>query len=73
MKLTGIPIVIGAQKTIPMGIDKWIKRRRNQGTRREHSSDNIIKIGENTENRPADLKRLAATQTPVKDHYPTLV
>ena len=32
-----------------------------------------IEIGENTEKSPGDLRRLAVTQTPVKDHRLTLV
>ena len=34
----------------------------------DYPNYNIIKIGENTEKSPGDLRRLAFTQTPVKDH-----
>ena len=33
----------------------------------------IIKIGQNTEKSPGDLRRLAVTQTPIEDHQLTLV
>ena len=33
----------------------------------------IIKVGQNTEKRSGDLRRLAVTQTPVKNHQLTLV
>ena len=33
----------------------------------------FIKIGQNTEKSPGDLRRLAVTQTPVKDHQLTLI
>ena len=33
-----------------------------------HRNYCIIEIGQNTEKSPGDLRRLAVTQTPVKDH-----
>ena len=48
-------------------------RLRNQRTNRDHLDYNIIKIGLKTEKSPGDLRRLAVTQTPVKDHQLTLV
>ena len=33
-----------------------------------HSNYNIIENGKNTEKSPEDLRRLAVSQTPVKDH-----
>ena len=33
-----------------------------------HPDYSIIKIGQNTEKSPGDLRRLALTQTPVEDH-----
>ena len=41
---------------------------KNQRTRGDHSDYSIIKIGQNTEKSPLDLRRLAVTQTPVKNH-----
>ena len=34
----------------------------------DYLNDSIIKIGQNTEKSPEDLRRLAVTQIPVKDH-----
>ena len=40
---------------------------RNKGMSRDHSNFYIIENGQNTEKSPEDLRRLAVTQTPVKD------
>ncbi len=37
-------------------------------TNGDHLNCNIIVNGQNTEKSPGDLRRLAVTQTPVKDH-----
>ncbi len=34
-----------------------------------YSISDIVKIGQNTEKSPEDLRRLAVTQTPMKDHH----
>ncbi len=39
----------------------------------DHSNNNIIENGQNTEKSPGDLRRLAVTQTPVKGHQLTMV
>ena len=64
--ITAIPIVIGmlGKKTSGIGI-----QRKN----RDHPDYCIGKIGQNTEESPGDLRRLAITQTPVKDHQLMLV
>ena len=52
------------------------KRTRSVGNRRknrDHPSYRMVVIGQNTEKTPGDLRRLAITQTPVKDHQLTLV
>ena len=72
MKVTVIPIVIGAFGTIPKLLIKETGRLRNKRTR-EDPNYSIIKIGYNTEKSSGDLKRLAVTQTPVEDHLLTLV
>ena len=60
MKVTIIPIVIGAFAAIIKGLLKGL----------EHSEDHpnyyIIASSQNTEKSPGDLRRLAVTQTPVK-------
>ena len=40
---------------------------------RDHPNTSIVEIGQNTKKSPGDLRRLAVTQTPVKDHQLTLV
>ena len=34
----------------------------------DHPDLSIVQIGQNAEKSPGDLRRLAVTQTPVKDH-----
>ena len=45
----------------------------NKDTGRDHLNYSHNKIGQNTEKSPGDLRKLGVTQTPVKDHQPTLV
>ena len=49
-------------------IDKGTGRFRNKRKCGDHSNNCIIEIVRNTEKSPGDLKRLAVTQTPVKNH-----
>ena len=35
---------------------------------KKHPNNSIIEDGQNSEKSPGDLRRLAVTQTPVKDH-----
>ena len=62
MKVTIIPIVIGAFGTVTEGLFKGLKdlerRRRTSG---DHPNNYIIEIGQNTEKSPGDLRRLAVT------------
>ena len=39
----------------------------------DHPNNNITEIDQNTEESPGNLKRLAFTQTPVRNHQLTLV
>ena len=45
----------------------------NKRTGGEHPDYNIIRISQNTEKSPGDLRRFAVTQTPVENHQLTLV
>ena len=70
MKVTFTPIVIGAHSH-----RRIIKRTERLGNRRTsgyHSDFYIVEIRQNTEKSPEDLRRLAVTQTSVKDHQLTL-
>ena len=69
MKVTIIPIVIGAFGSVtkgPGGFKSW----RPSG---DHPNNSIIENGQNTEKSPWDLRRLAVTQSSVKDHQLTLM
>ena len=48
-------------------------RLENKRTSRDHNDNSIIKIGQNTEKSPGDLRRLAITQTPVRNYRLMLV
>ena len=68
--MTIIPVVIGAFRTVTKGLLKGLGIRR---TSRDPPNYYIIENGQNTEKSPGDLRRLAVTQTPVKDHQLTLM
>ena len=55
----------------PQRIDKGIEGLGNKS--RAHLDDINIKIGQNTEKSPGDLRRLVVTHTPVRNHQQTQV
>ena len=57
----------------PQRFDKGTGKMRNQRACGDYWDYKIIKIGQNTEKSPGDLKRLAVAQTPLKDHQLTLM
>ena len=58
----------------PQRLGKETGRVGNRGTSRYHPNHtSIVKISQNIEKSPGDLRRLAVTQTPVKDYQLTLV
>ena len=61
MKVTVIPIVLGALGKIPKGLVKGLGNKRTSGNHPDYS---IMKIGQNTEKSSGDLKRLV-TETPL--------
>ena len=69
IKVTIMLIVIGAFGTVT----KRPGRFRSWRPSGDHPNNSIIENDKNTENCPADLRRLAVTQTPVKDHQLTLM
>ena len=69
MKVTIIPIVIGAFGTVT----KETGRLGSWRTSGDHPNYYIIENGQNTEKSPGDLRRLAVTQAPVKNHQLTLM
>ena len=54
-------------------LGKETGRIRNQRMSGDHSDYSVIKIDQNTQKSPGDLRRLAVTQTPVKAHQLMLV
>ena len=50
----------------PGGLGSW-------RTGRDYPNDSIAENGQNPETSPGDLRRLAITQTPVKNHQLTLM
>ena len=68
MKVTIIPIVIGAFGTATKGLLKGTGRFGSWRTSGDHLNYSIIENGQNTEKSPGDLRRLAVSQNPVKDH-----
>ena len=62
MKVSVIPIVIGALGTVTKGLVKGLEDLEIRGW------VETIETGQNTEKSPGHLKRLVVTQTPVKDY-----
>ena len=73
MKMTVIPILISALSTVPKGLVKGLENLEKNWISGDHPNYNIIKIGQNTEKSPGDLRRLAVTQTLVKAYQLTLI
>ena len=69
--MTIIPNVIVAFGTVTKGLLKGLEGLEVGG--RVEINYNIIENGQNTEKSPGDLRRLAVTQTPVKNHQLTLM
>ena len=73
MKVTFIPIVIGAFGTVTKGLLKGLEDLEVLKTSGDHPNYSIIENTQNTEKSPRDTRRLAVTQTPVKNHQLTLM
>ena len=56
----------------PQRINEETGRLGNKRTSRDNPDYGIIKIGQNTEKSPGDLRWIATTHTPMKDHRITL-
>ncbi len=69
--MTIIPIVIGVLGRVTKGLLKGLEDFEVGGW--EYPNYYIIENDQNTEKSPGDLKRLAVTQTPVKNHQLTLM
>ena len=73
MKVTIVPIVIGALGTVTKGLLKGLEDLGSWRTGRDYPNYSIAVDGQNTATSPGDLRRLAVTQTPVKNHQLTLM
>ena len=73
MEVTIIPIVIGAFGTVTKGLFKGQEDLEVGGRVGDHPNNSIIENGQNTEKSPGDLRRLAVTQSPVKNHQMSLM
>ena len=73
MKVTIIPIVIGALSTVTKELVQDLENFEIKRTSGNHPNYCIIEIGQNIEKSPGDLRRLAVNQTPVKDHQLMLI
>ena len=68
MQVTIIPIVIGDYGTLTKGLLKGLVDLEVSGRVETIQNYSIIMNGQNIEKSPGDLRRLAITQTLVKDH-----
>ena len=66
--MTIVPIVIGAFGTVTKELLKGPGALGSWRTGRDYPNDSIIENGQNTEKSSGDLRRLAVTQSPSKDH-----
>ena len=66
MKL--IPIVIGTLGMVTKGLVPEL-----EDLEIDHLNYNIVEIGQNTEESPRDLRRLAVSKSPVNDHQVMLI
>ena len=73
MKLTIIPIVIGALGTITKVLVQRLEDKEIMGQGKDCPNYSIAEVGQNTNKNPRDLMILAITQTPVKNHQLTLM
>ena len=69
MKVTIVPIVIGAFGTITKGLLKGLEGGLGSWRRgRYYPNNSIAENGQKAEKSPGVLRRLAVTQTPVRNH-----
>ena len=73
MRVTIVPIVIGAFGTVTKGLLKGLEGWEVGGRVETIQNDGIIEDDQNTEKSPGDLRKLDVTQTPVKNYQLTLM
>ena len=73
MKVMIIPIVTGAFGAVTKGLLKGEEDLEFGGLVETIQTTALLKNGQNTEKSPGNLRRLAVSQTPVKNHLLTLM
>ena len=73
MRVIEIQTVMSAFETTPKGLLKWQGDFKSLRTIWDYPIYSIIRIGQNTEKNPEDLRRLAFTQTPVENYQLMLI
>ena len=73
MKVTIVPIVIGALGTVTKGLLKGLEDLEIGGRVESIQTNSIARDGQNTETSSGDLRKLAVTQTSGKNHQLTLM
>ena len=68
MKVRVISSEVGTQETVPKNLDKRLKGTEDQRKNREHLDYSTLKISLNTWKNPRAQRRLAVTQTSVKNY-----
>ena len=68
MKVTIIPILIGAFDTVTKGLSNGLEDLDVRGRQGDQPNYSIVESGQHTDKSPVDLWRLAVTQTLVKNH-----
>ena len=61
MRVTVIPIIVGALGTVPKPLEKGLERLEIGGRIKSIHTLSIVEIGQNIQKGPAYLKRLAVT------------
>ena len=68
IKVSIIRILIGSFGTVTKGLLKGLENSEVKQMSGDHPNNSIIENGQNTEKSHGEWRRLAFTQTPVKDH-----
>ena len=68
-----IPVVVGALVTVPKSLEERLEWSENQRKSQDHPYHSFVKIGQNTKKSLGALRRLAVTQTSVKNNRLKLV
>ena len=73
MKVTVIPIVIGALGTVTKGLVKGLRGVGNKRTSGDHLNYSTLKISQNTEKSSGNLRTLVVAEAPAENHPLTMV